>query len=158
MYSLFAGLTVMVFILRLLKSLHFQERMGLVTRILAEAWVDLFHFIILFLLVFVGYACVGYVLFGHQSQAFSNLSDSCMTLFFILVSFDATMFLQEWSHSSMEFAVHIYLWSYLIIVMFILLNNIFLAIIVAAYTKVKEDSDGMSIFGMSIAVMHDAVI
>jgi hypothetical protein len=38
--------------------------MGLVTRTIQEAASDLFHFFILFFIVFVGYACVGSILFG----------------------------------------------------------------------------------------------
>ena len=37
------------FIFRILKSLNFQERMGLVTRTLAVAFSDLWHFFILYL-------------------------------------------------------------------------------------------------------------
>ncbi len=39
--------------------------MGLVTRTIQEAASDLFHFFVLFAIVFLGYACVGSILFGY---------------------------------------------------------------------------------------------
>eukprot|EP00960_Hanusia_phi_P072158 767716-Hanusia_phi.AAC.1 len=67
-FSFFAGVSVVLFVLRMLKSLDFQERMGMVTRTISNAASDLWHFILLFLIVFIGYAIVGVLLFGHQFE------------------------------------------------------------------------------------------
>ena len=48
------------------------------------------HFVLLFMVVFVSYACVGTILFGHQLESMSNVSQSCLTLAVMLLSFDTT--------------------------------------------------------------------
>jgi hypothetical protein len=54
--------------------------------------MDLFHFFLLFAVVFVSYACVGTILFGHQVEAMRDVSQSCLTLVIMLLSFDTTQF------------------------------------------------------------------
>ncbi len=56
------------------------------------ALTDLFHFFVLFLVVHFSYACVGCILFGHQLEAFSDMSQSALTMFIMLLSFDTTQF------------------------------------------------------------------
>jgi len=138
-YSTFSGISVIIFVFRMLKGLNFQERMGLVTRTLEAAISDLLHFFALFGVVFMGYACVGVLLFGHQFKGMSDFHSSCLTLVVFLISFDATQFYASMSHAANEWAFHLFLWSYLIVAFFILLN-IFLAILVDAYAAVKQST------------------
>jgi hypothetical protein len=63
------------------------------------AALDLFHFVLLFLVVFVSYACVGTVLFGHQLESMQDISHSCLTLAVMLMSFDTTQFYSGVSNS-----------------------------------------------------------
>jgi hypothetical protein len=63
--------------------------------------MDLFHFLLLFLVVFVSYACVGTILFGHQLESMSDVSQSCLTLVIMLLSFDTTQFYAGVSHMYM---------------------------------------------------------
>jgi hypothetical protein len=65
-----------------------------------KAAVDLFHFALLFTIVFVSYACVGTILFGHQLECMSNISQSCLTLVIMLLSFDTTQFYAGVSHET----------------------------------------------------------
>ncbi|EKX47388.1 hypothetical protein GUITHDRAFT_106834 [Guillardia theta CCMP2712] len=155
-FSFFAGVSVVLFVLRMLKSLDFQERMGMVTRTISNAASDLWHFILLFLIVFMGYAIVGVLLFGHQFEGMKNLSSSCITLTIFLLNFDTTQFFSSMSHASDFAAFHIFLWSYLFIVFFILFN-IFLAILVDAYANVKSHTDGSTglISDFSSVVAHE---
>ncbi|EKX37773.1 hypothetical protein GUITHDRAFT_116079 [Guillardia theta CCMP2712] len=129
----------------MLKSLDFQERMGLVTRTIARASSDLWHFMLLFLLVLYGYSVVGHMLFGHQYEAsrrgMKDMSTTCLTLLIFLLSLDTTQFYASMSHAAPDGAFHIFLWSYLFIAFFILLN-VFLAILVDSYAKVKEETEG----------------
>jgi hypothetical protein len=53
-FNLLAGLSFVLFIFRMLKSLNFQARMGLVTRTLVVAASDLFHFLILYGILLYG--------------------------------------------------------------------------------------------------------
>ncbi len=65
-YSTFAGIAAVLFVFRILKVLDFQARMGIITRTVSVAFVDLYHFLFLFMVVFFCYASVGIMLFGHQ--------------------------------------------------------------------------------------------
>ncbi|EKX32754.1 hypothetical protein GUITHDRAFT_121057 [Guillardia theta CCMP2712] len=141
LYSFFAGVSVVLFVLRMLKSLDFQERMGLVTRTIARASSDLWHFMLLFAVVFYGYSVVGHMLFGHQYEGMKDMSTASLTLLIFLLSLDTTQFYASMSHAAPDGAFHIFLWSYLFIAFFILLN-VFLAILVDAYAKVKEETEG----------------
>jgi len=65
-YLSMSGVIVMLLILRLLKLLDFQPRLGLVTRTLARAAADLSHFSMLFVAVVGGFSITGHVLFGSR--------------------------------------------------------------------------------------------
>ncbi len=56
------------------------------------AAVDLFHFIVLFMAVFISYGCVGAILFGHQMESMCSIQQACLTLLVMLLSFDTTTF------------------------------------------------------------------
>jgi hypothetical protein len=141
--STMSGMAITFMIFRLLKSLDFQPRMGLVTRTIAEAATDLVHFSLLFGIVFMGYAFVGTLVFGHQFEGMKNLTESSMTLFIILMSLDTTKFWTEMSHSAgigMDWVFYLYVMTYLVIAFFILLN-VFLAILIDSYAAVKSHSE-----------------
>eukprot|EP00290_Baffinella_frigidus_P033727 CAMPEP_0180328794 /NCGR_PEP_ID=MMETSP0988-20121125/40408_1 /TAXON_ID=697907 /ORGANISM="non described non described, Strain CCMP2293" /LENGTH=219 /DNA_ID=CAMNT_0022315835 /DNA_START=48 /DNA_END=703 /DNA_ORIENTATION=+ len=144
-YNVLSGISVIMLIMRILKALDFQPRLGLVTRTVAKAASDLTHFAILFAVVFVGYGFVGVQLFGHQFQDMRNPSVSMQTLASMLLSFDPTLFHAEMTHALGDqigkFTLDLYIWSYMVICYFILLN-IFLAILVDAYAEVKESMGG----------------
>ena len=142
-YSTTSGMAIVFLIFRLLKSLDFQPRMGLVTRTIAVASTDLIHFMMLFALVFLGYAVVGVLMFGHQFQGMSGFGTAVQTLLMMLLSLDSTKFWTEMDHAAgngMNFIFQIYIWTYLLLAFFILLN-IFLAILIDSYASVKAESE-----------------
>ena len=151
-YSTMSGLAVGFFIFRLLKSLDFQPRMGLVTRTIAAAAVDLLHFLMLFSIVFLGYAIVGTIIFGHQFDGMRNLAQSGSTLLIVMLSFDPTKFWTEMEHAAgtgMATVFYLYLTTYIVIVFFILLN-IFLAILIDAYSAVKSHTTNTKSMGKEV--------
>ena len=83
---------MLLFIARLLKALHFQPRMALITRTLGNAATDLVHFAILFLLVLAGYGMVRSLLFGHQYEAFSTPALGMTFLFLCLMGLAPDLF------------------------------------------------------------------
>ena len=85
---------VILFILRLLKALNFQPRMALITRTIGTVFVDLLHFLSLFVIVFLGFTVAGYILFGHQYQVFSSFSYSAQFMVVLLLAFDPTIWVQ----------------------------------------------------------------
>jgi len=158
-YVAVSSICVLLFVIRVLKNLDFQPRMGLVTRTLASATSDLLHFAFLFFIVFFGYAMVGHLLFGHQFEWMKNPGDACVFLFFQLLAFDPTQFWTEMTHAAPAWAFHLFLWSFLLIVFFILFN-VLLAILIDAYAMVKAETpeDSESFPGEMKAVMADRLL
>jgi hypothetical protein len=66
------GVALLMMILRLLKNLDFQPRLGLVTRTLQIAIVNLTHFLAVFGAVFFTYSVFGFVAFGGELEQFSR--------------------------------------------------------------------------------------
>ena len=152
LYSTLSGMAVALFIFRMLKSLDFQPRMGLVTRTIAAAAIDLLHFMLLFGIVFFGYAMVGVIVFGHQFKGMSTISEACFTLLMMMMSLDPTKFWTEMLHSGgegMAAVFYLYLSTYILIVFFILLN-VFLAILIDAYMAVKGQTASAKSIGAEL--------
>ena len=80
------GLAVFLAMFRLLKLFHFQARMGVLTRTLHRASVDLMHFFFIFVLLSAMYAALGTALFGHQIDEFVSVSSSLQLLMHIVVT------------------------------------------------------------------------
>ena len=139
-YQSLTGVSVLMFLFRLIKNLDFQERMGVVSRTIMTAIPDLLHFMFLFVVVFVGYVVVGHIMFGHLFGPLSTLDEAVNTLFFWLIGYDPTSFWDGMSHAAPSWAFQLYLWSYLIIVYFILFN-VLLAILIDTYCEVKGGQD-----------------
>ncbi len=76
------------------------------------------------------YVCVRMCVFDEASN----------TLFFWLIGYDPTSFWDGMSHAAPSWAFQLYLWSYLIIVYFILFN-VLLAILIDTYCEVKGGQD-----------------
>ena len=150
-YASFAGISIILFVFRLIASLDFQPKMGLITRTLARAGSHLAHYILLYFLVFAGYAVVGNLMFGSLYAGMATLATTCQTLMFLMLAFDPTQFYAQMNHAithrqgaSVEPGAteyNIYLWSYMFINAFILMN-IFLAILVSAYDDIARESYG----------------
>jgi hypothetical protein len=90
----------------MLKALDFQPRMALVTRTISSAFSDLFHFLALFSIIFIGYALAGIQLFGHQYEGLSTLHYACQFLILILLSFDPTQFWVQASADNLKNIVY----------------------------------------------------
>ncbi|KAK3237827.1 hypothetical protein CYMTET_52123 [Cymbomonas tetramitiformis] len=141
-YMMLNGLNSFFFIIRLLKVCDFQPRMGILTRTIAMAASDLYHFFLLLLLIFMGYSITGHLVFGTTLKQFSRLLDSGYTLFNLMVFGDNSMaqdlFLLIESHgTAMGIVALSFYASYAMLVVLILLNFL-LAIIVDAFTCIKE--------------------
>ena len=138
-YYAIAGVNIMLYLLRVLKLMHFQPRLGVVTRTLTLAAADLFHFFVLFFVIFFGYAIMGYLVFGNTVETFSTIPDSIMTCFeFLLGEIGVNAELKKLDNWQF-FSGQVFFWTYALLVQQILLNFV-LAIIVDAYSEVKQQS------------------
>ncbi|KAK3281907.1 hypothetical protein CYMTET_10329 [Cymbomonas tetramitiformis] len=141
-YMMLHGLNSFLLIARMLKVCDFQPRMGILTRTLTVAASDLYHFFILLFLIFVGYGVTGHLVFGTTLEAFSEPFKSMYTLFNLMVFGDNSvaedMFLLSESQGiAMGIVSMVFYMSYAVLVVLVLVNFL-LAIIVDAFTVVKE--------------------
>jgi len=69
-YFALGGINILLLMVRMLKLMDFQPRLGVVTRSLWLAGPDLIHFAFVFFMVFVGYAMLAHLIFGNAIQRF----------------------------------------------------------------------------------------
>ena len=142
-------------LIRLLKMLDFQERIGLVTRTIKRASTDLLHFAVLFSLIFLGYAALAHLFFGNAILPFSTFGRAVNTCFEALLGEISVT--QELYNLPNAFAAVVFFYSYILLMFFILLN-VLLAIIVDAYEEVKRESaDARSIHEEIVMMWHAAM-
>ncbi|EFJ46305.1 hypothetical protein VOLCADRAFT_93448 [Volvox carteri f. nagariensis] len=162
-YFALNGINILLLIARVLKLMDFQPRLGVVTRSLWLAGPDLVHFAIVAGMVFVGYAMMAHLIFGNAIVAFATFGDSINTCFEILLgNIDVNDDLRALGGLQSVAAVRLrgrdcrrltrllmampilpmspgalFFWSYELLVFMVLLNFL-LAIIVDAFSEVKE--------------------
>jgi hypothetical protein len=84
-YYALNGINILLVIARILNLMHFQPRLGVVTRSLLLAGPDLLHFTVVAGIVFVGYAMMAHVIFGNVIEKFSSFRQSIDTCFEMLL-------------------------------------------------------------------------
>jgi len=132
------GAALIFVVLRVLKVLDFQKRMGLVTRTISNAATDLAHFAVLFGMIFSCYACLAFIIFGSSIIGFSTLPRAFNTCFSILLG-EITVVGELFHHPSIWSAILFY-YSFIFLAYFILMN-ILLAILVEAFVEVKKAAE-----------------
>jgi len=120
--------------------MDFQPRLGVITHTLALATPDLLHFFVIFIMIFMGYAFIGHVIFGYSCVHFSDMTASVNSLFQNLLG-DITYFMEDFKgYNGLTFVVGmIYFYSFNIFV-FMILFNFLLAIICDAFGEVKANA------------------
>eukprot|EP00271_Cylindrocystis_brebissonii_P009574 TRINITY_DN2455_c0_g4_i1.p1 TRINITY_DN2455_c0_g4~~TRINITY_DN2455_c0_g4_i1.p1 ORF type:complete len:1556 (-),score=275.43 TRINITY_DN2455_c0_g4_i1:1951-6618(-) len=136
-YFALNGVNVFLVVLRVLKFMDFQPRMGTITRTLTEASTNLFHFFILGAILFLGYAVFGNIAFGGQIDQFRTIAITFDTMLTALNGDDTVdTFFVQLSGWSLYVAV-LYWWSFIVLIMYITFN-LLIAIVVDAYASVKD--------------------
>lgn len=138
-YYAINGINILFLISRVLKLMDFQPRLGVVTRSLALAGPDLAHFVLVCGMVFVGYAMMAHLIFGNNIQAFSSFGSSVDTCFEILLG-EISVNAELRALTGLQgLAGTLFFWSFELLVFMVLLNFL-LAIIVDAFSEVKENT------------------
>ena len=139
-YMTLSGINIILLLGRILKLMDFQPRLGVITHTLALATVDLIHFFIIFILIFMGFAFIGHVIFGYVSSHFNDMTSSVNSLFQNLLG-DITYFLEDFKNfDGVNFVVGmIYFYAFNIFVLMIMFNFL-LAIICDAFGEVKANA------------------
>jgi len=126
------SLFTFVLMLRFFKAFRANPRLSLATNTLSEAAVDIIHFFVVFMTIYVSFAVIGHSSFGHQLYLFSSVELSLITCFTVLMGdFD----LQEMMAVDSTMAI-IWFFGFQILVMLVLLNML-LAIVMDTYGSVK---------------------
>ncbi|XP_022904660.1 polycystin-2-like [Onthophagus taurus] len=122
--------------LKLFQFINIDKTMRHLTRTIKRSAKDVLGFSIMFLLIFVSFAELGYLIFGTQVPAFSGFGVSMFTLLrTILGDFDYAEI--EKAH---RILAPIYFILFIFLVFFVLIN-MFLAIISDTYSDVKTEMD-----------------
>ncbi|GAQ83617.1 Ca2+-modulated nonselective cation channel polycystin [Klebsormidium nitens] len=139
-YAGINGINIFFMILRILKHMHFQPRMGVLTRTLVEAGPDILNFFILWTIVFLGYSFMGHIVFGRSVDFFRSLGWSITSCFLLILgdtSFEYNlMTLQGWEFGAGQF----FFWTFNWFIVFIIMNFL-IAIAVDAFVDVKEKTE-----------------
>jgi len=121
-----------IIMLRLFKSFAAQPRLAIVTKTLQRATVDLIHFCIVFMCVFLCLVVNSILFFGQDVQDFSTFPravNSCFRAMFGDWNFDEMMEIGL-------IKAQIWFWIFMLIMVLILLNML-LAVIMDAYKEEK---------------------
>jgi len=123
----------LIVMLRLFKSFHAQPRLALVTRTLVECAVDIGHFGLIFCVIAITYTVGGICLFGQDLFYYANFPRALHSTFRMILG-DSS-----WDDLSLvgEVPAGAYYWTFNILVVTVMLNML-LAIIMDAYSTVKE--------------------
>ncbi|XP_063074755.1 polycystin-2 isoform X2 [Engraulis encrasicolus] len=127
---------VIVFLawVKLFKFINFNKTMSQLSTTMSRCVKDLVGFAIMFFIIFLAYAQLGYLVFGTQVNDFSTFQACIFTQFRIILG--------DFDFSEIEEANGIlgpiYFTSFVFFIFFILLN-MFLAIINDTYSEVKTD-------------------
>lgn len=125
----------MIVMLRLFKSFAAQPRLAVVTATLTHAGQDMLHFFIVFMSVYVCMAVNSVLFFGQDVEEFSTIDRAIHTCFRAMFG--------DWDWPSMQeigrVQAGVWFWIFMMIMVIILLNML-LAILMDAYTAVKESA------------------
>lgn len=119
---------------KIFKYISFNKTMTQLSSTLARCAKDLAGFAVMFFIIFLAFAQLGYLIFGTQVKDFSTFPDAIFTLFRIILG-DFNFHELEAAHRVLG---PIYFILYVFFVFFVLLN-MFLAIINDTYSEVKAD-------------------
>ena len=122
-------------------------------RTLLAAAADLLHFALLFVLVFMGYAVAGHLLFGAAVPNFSSVAEAVRCCFDMLLGEVAVGDALDALQGSARFAAVVWFWSYHVFVSFILLS-LLLAIIVDAFMRIRAAEDKAAAAGAPPRGVH----
>ncbi|XP_071952107.1 polycystin-2-like protein 1 isoform X1 [Antedon mediterranea] len=119
---------------KVFKYISFNKTMTQLSSTLSKCAKDVGGFTVMFLIIFLAYAQLGYLVFGTQIKDFHTIGDCVFTLFRIILG--------DFDFHELEAANRIlgplFFMSYVFVVFFVLLN-MFLAIINDTYSEVKAD-------------------
>ena len=139
LYAALHGINIVLSLLRMLKMMNFQPRLGVITHTVFEAAQDLGHFFVIFLVFFFMLTMVAHLMFGFYVAWFADLAVAINTSF--------TSILGDFSwYPTLEAPPGIqgllgtaYFWIWETVMILVLLNFL-LAIICEAFNTAKSSA------------------
>jgi polycystin 2L1 len=134
--------------LKIFKYFEFQDRLNVLTRTIATAWTDLYHFLVMFIVIFVGFGIIGYLLFGTALQSYSTIGNCLQATFELVIgNYDLQSIMRiDLGLSLLYFYVFVFLVS-------IVLLNVLLAILMGAYSEVCFNFEPATIDLVSMSLL-----
>ncbi|KAK9745781.1 Polycystin domain [Popillia japonica] len=130
----YQAVTLFLVYMKIFKYLSFNKTMGQLNNTLRKCAKDVLSFSVMFMLIFVSFAQLGYLIFGSQVAEFSAFGTAMFTLLRTILG--------DFDYSEIEKAHRIlaplYFLLFIFLVFFVLLN-MFLAIINDTYSEVKTE-------------------
>jgi len=128
------AVTILVIAIKAIKYFALQHDLALLKGTLAQAISDLSVFVVLLLVILLGFVMMATNIFGSQVSSYRNIFTSFGTLFLILLGeFDFDEMAEvSWLWATLFFILYV-------IFMFFVVLNIFLAILNDAYTVVHQN-------------------
>jgi len=163
MHLIMGGAAISI-MLKFFKAFQANPRLQLVTNTLVRAGSDIFHFSVVFLAVFLGFAVTGHILLGNDLVQFRSFSNSIDTCFIVLMGefgwYDSVSHSDDSLASGLPFGiVMIWFWGYMIFVLLIMINML-LAIVLEHYTElvheVSKDAEAISLWVQTSRYLHHA--
>jgi hypothetical protein len=121
-------INILFVIFRFFKLYKFQDQLRELSDTFAAAWTDLYHFMIMWLLVFAGFSLIGHIMFGQHMFDYSSVLRAFVTQF--------EMMMNNYDYTAMSRIAPIFAPIYLTMFVFIAsicLINILVAILMDAY-------------------------
>eukprot|EP00002_Diphylleia_rotans_P013399 TRINITY_DN2620_c0_g1_i8.p1 TRINITY_DN2620_c0_g1~~TRINITY_DN2620_c0_g1_i8.p1 ORF type:complete len:826 (+),score=159.59 TRINITY_DN2620_c0_g1_i8:205-2682(+) len=128
-----AAINTVLCYFRIFRYLSAHHRMGELTRTLSVARNDILYFLLMFMIIFVGFMQAFYIAFGSTVTRFRTLRQ---TLYGLFTSILGEVSLDEITNANQLLGPLLF-FSYIMLVFFVLLN-MFLAIINQAYDYVRR--------------------
>lgn len=126
----------LVLMFRFFASFGTQPRLAIVLRTMQNVLIDFYHFLLVFVPTFMGYAVMGCLLFGRRLEAFITIQGSFGALFRIAMENE-----YDWEDMSATeyWASAIWCWSFLLLAALLFLNMV-LAMILDVYNETRESN------------------
>ena len=130
------GLCVVALFFQLFKYLQLYPATNMLWAVLLKAGKDMMYFLLMFLILILGFGLMGEQMLGTYLEGYSNIFRCMITLFTVLMGdFDV----EEFNMANPAFGIMFFI--VYILLMFLMLMNIFLAILGEAYSMVREEAD-----------------
>mmetsp|Transcript_29978 Transcript_29978/g.73795 ORF Transcript_29978/g.73795 Transcript_29978/m.73795 type:complete len:819 (-) Transcript_29978:367-2823(-) len=138
-------INILLCIFRFFKFYEFQPRLRIINTTLGASTVNLYHFLVIFFIIFTGFAVVAHLIFGGQYRDFYSLGNSMQVLFeSLLGNYDLGPTIGNSNLSYLDPNMGVIFFISWIFTAGMVLLNVFVAILMDSYAAAKEEGAQMA--------------